>query len=151
MEMCSAERSGGYFYTMCQTPRRRRRRKELRPSPPSMAIGRPDQALLPFSSGTTKGHRESQCLIPAALCWVRAKSQGWRDAGTQHQPRRGPAWRGMSRVVHLTAQDTDPHCTHTHSLFVWVFPLFPFSRGKSPRGAWKTAGCFPSPLCALQQ
>lgn len=122
---------------MCQTPGRRK--KELRPSPPSMATARPDQALLPSSSGTT-GSPSAPSQQHSAGSELQTRLEGCRAAAKERS----------SMEMHITLLRTPIHTAHAHTPFyVWVFPLFLFSKAKSPRGAWRTAGCFPSPLRAL--
>lgn len=151
--MCSAERSGRYFYTMCQTLMRR----EPQLSPPSMATARPNQVLLPSSSGThgtTKAHRgsKSQCPIPAVLCWVRTVplgTRGWRGAGTWQQLRRGPAWRGASAVTRRAARDTNLCYTCARSLLFGVFSAFSLLKGKKAQEVPGELWDAPPVLCVL--
>lgn len=155
--MCSAERSGGYFYTMCQTPMRRR---ESQPSPPPMAIVKPDRALLPSSGGThhtTDGHGSSEPSAPHSSGALLGQScptglaglEGCRDLAG---PRRGSS---TGRCQHTGTsccpgrQPTLPICTLPLFRF---FPTFsPFSRGKKPKGCLEISRMLLHRLHALQQ
>lgn len=98
---CSAERSGGYFYTMCQTLTRRR---EPRPSPPSTATERPDRALL-SSSGThctAKGHETVNLVPPRNAKQKRQTNKTIKNWVSQH-----PSTPPQIRV--------SPHPSHPHT------------------------------------
>lgn len=121
--MCSAERSGGYFYTMCQTPMRRR---ELRPSPPSMAMVRTDPALLqdPLQH---KGPWQQRVPVPHPSGALLGQSHP-----TGHTGPRG--CRGPAAAEKGVQTGTTMHEPMLHMCMLPLFiphTLLPSSRGKA--------------------
>lgn len=75
------------------------------------------------------------------------RERGWDLLGIS----RGQAGSGCHQSQRVQEPGTIPFCTCVPFLFVCIFPISPFSRGKSPMGAWRTGGCSCCPLGALWQ